>query len=158
MASVSFFLILFCLSLFTAVLGLETDDCKPTSCKKHGPKIRFPFRIKKRSPEYCGYRGFEVFCNEKNETMLLLPSSVQVAVKHIDYVTQQIHLYDPENCLPRKLPQLNLSSSNSPFRFSYDNYNYTMFNCSAPFENRCGVPIPCLDDSRLKRIERSRVF
>ncbi|GER46405.1 receptor serine/threonine kinase [Striga asiatica] len=144
MATMSFFLLLFYLSLFS-VLGLETDDCKPTRCKKHGPKIQFPFRIKERSPEYCGYRGFEVFCDEKHETMLLLPSSVQVVVKDIDYVTQQIHLYDPENCFPRKLPQLNLSSS--PFFPDYYR-NYTLFNCSAPFERNCGIPIPCLDDSR----------
>ncbi|CAA0813614.1 Protein kinase superfamily protein [Striga hermonthica] len=145
----SFFLVLFYLSLFTAVLGLQSDDCKPTRCKKHGPKIQFPFRIKERSPEYCGYRGFEVFCDETHETMLLLPSSVQVVVKDIDYVTQQIHLYDPEKCLPRKLPQLNLSSS--PFFPDYY-HNYTMYNCSAPSKSLCGFPIPCLDDSRYHHI------
>ncbi|GER30340.1 RING/U-box superfamily protein [Striga asiatica] len=81
----------------SCVLGLETDDSKPTSCKKHGPEIQFSFRIEGKARITVGIEVLKCFAMRKNETMLLLPSSVQVAVKHIDYATQQIHLYDPEN-------------------------------------------------------------
>ncbi|KAI3453610.1 hypothetical protein Pfo_010273 [Paulownia fortunei] len=77
----------------------------PRRCRKDGPRIQFPFRHKYQHPEYCGYPGFDVYCDQKNETVLVLPFSVNLIVKKINYVSQQVHLYDPEKCLPQKLPQ-----------------------------------------------------
>ncbi|KAL4280937.1 hypothetical protein GQ457_03G028120 [Hibiscus cannabinus] len=31
------------------------DGCQPTSCKRGGPSVRFPFRLKGLHPEHCGY-------------------------------------------------------------------------------------------------------
>ncbi|KAK6118993.1 hypothetical protein DH2020_047279 [Rehmannia glutinosa] len=138
----SLFLIFIFFSLFFPVLG---DDCKPTSCRKNGPTIQFPFRHKFLRPEYCGYPGFDVYCNENNETVLALPLSVNVVVKKINYVSQQVHLYDPEKCLPKKLPYLNLSASPFHFLETYL-YDYTLFNCSASKRNLYNF-IPCLGDS-----------
>ncbi|GER26869.1 RING/U-box superfamily protein [Striga asiatica] len=132
----------FCL-LYSAVLGVEIDDCKPTRCMKHGPTIRFPFRDKNRSPQHCGYPGFDVFCNESNDTVLELPSSVQVAVKKINYVLQQVELYDPEKCLVKKLPHLNLSTF--PLQFlNTENLDYILVNCS---RRSLFNSFPCLGDS-----------
>ncbi|KAI3453542.1 hypothetical protein Pfo_010205 [Paulownia fortunei] len=124
------FFIFIVLTLFFPVLGVGTDDCTPRRCRKDGPRIQFPFRHKYLHPEYCGYPGFDVYCDQKNETVLVLPFSVNVIAKKINYVSQQVHLYDPEKCLSQKLPQLNLSAS--PFRFlEKDLSDYDIFNCSA---------------------------
>ncbi|KAL3645665.1 hypothetical protein CASFOL_010845 [Castilleja foliolosa] len=134
--------------LFILALGrVETDKCKPTRCSKHGPTIKFPFRDKHLHPEYCGYPGFDVFCNEKKETVLVLPVSVQVVVEYIDYVHQQVQLHDPEQCLVNKLPHLNLSTSQFHFLKKYYLHNFTLFNCSGS-KRYIRYPIPCLDGSR----------
>ncbi|CAA0838178.1 Protein kinase superfamily protein [Striga hermonthica] len=136
---------IFCL-LYFAVLGVEIDDCKPTRCMKHGPTIRFPFRDKNRSPQHCGYPGFDVLCNESKETVLELPFSVQVAVKKINYVLQQVDLYDPEKCLVKKLPHLNLSTS--PLQFlSTEKWDFILVNCSDASRRGLFYSFPCLGDS-----------
>ncbi|GFP85125.1 probable receptor-like protein kinase at5g39020 [Phtheirospermum japonicum] len=102
----SVFLVLIFFSLFFPVLGVEeTGDCKPTRCSEYGPTIQFPFRDKYLHPEYCGYPSFDVFCNEKKETVLVLPFSVQT-------------------------PYLNLSSSPFHFVVGDEEYKFTLFNCS----------------------------
>ena len=44
------------------------DKFQKAKCKKHGPAMRFPFRLDKQ-PEYCGYPGFVLSCNQRNETV-----------------------------------------------------------------------------------------
>ncbi|KAK4400340.1 Rust resistance kinase Lr10 [Sesamum angolense] len=118
----------------------------PTRCRKGGPLIQSPFRHKYQHPEYCGYPGFDVYCDEKNDTVLVLPNSVKVIVKKIKYVSQLVHLYDPGKCLSQKLPYLNLSVS--PFHFvdmrNIDDYN--LFNCSVRHSDPYNS-ISCLGDS-----------
>ncbi|KAL3645692.1 hypothetical protein CASFOL_010872 [Castilleja foliolosa] len=146
----SVFLVFIFSSLFFPVLGVEeTGDCKPTRCSEYGPTIQFPFRDKYLHPEHCGYPGFDVFCNEENDTVLVLPFSIQFLVDQIDYVYQQVKLYDPAHCIAKKLPYLNLFSS--PFHFvDGENFlHYTLFNCSAASSERhLGPVIPCLGDFR----------
>ncbi|KAL2550716.1 Rust resistance kinase Lr10 [Forsythia ovata] len=116
--------------LFSPLLIAGLDDCTTTWCSKGGPIIRFPFRNKFLQTEHCSYPGFNLYRNKSNETVLELPFSVKLVVKKIDYVSQIIHLYDPDGCLPQKLLYLNLSAS--PFHF-FENplYDYVLFNCSA---------------------------
>ncbi|GLU24402.1 hypothetical protein SLE2022_405370 [Rubroshorea leprosula] len=125
------------LSLFGFVLMVRVtelhaakDECQPKKCNHH--TIRFPFRLKEQ-PEHCGYSGFELSCNEENQTVLELQQNVKLFVKRINYKAQWIKLHDPEDCLPRQLPNLNLSAS--PFHDYRDKINgrprkYTIFNCS----------------------------
>ncbi|GFP91889.1 glycerophosphodiester phosphodiesterase protein kinase domain-containing gdpdl2 [Phtheirospermum japonicum] len=143
-----FLVFIFFSLLFPAGLGgVETDDCKPTSCSKDGPTIQFPFRNKYLSPEYCGYNpGFDVFCNERNETVLILPLSVQVVVKKINYVDQQVEIYDPEKCLVKKLTHPDLSASSFHF-LSEDLDDYVLFNCSGSKTDLDYFSIPCHDDT-----------
>ncbi|KAL0285453.1 UNVERIFIED_CONTAM: Rust resistance kinase Lr10 [Sesamum angustifolium] len=101
----------------------------PTRCRKGGPLIQSPFRHKYQHPEYCGYPGFDVYCDEKNDIVLVLPNSVKVIVKKIKYVSQLVHLYDPGKCLFQKLLYLNFSVS--PFHFvDMSDIDYNLFNCS----------------------------
>ncbi|EYU21067.1 hypothetical protein MIMGU_mgv1a023848mg [Erythranthe guttata] len=132
------------LPLVVLVLGND-DDCMQTSCRDDGPIIRFPFRHQTQQPQHCGYPGFDLNCDHKNNTVLVLPFSVNVVVNKINYVTQTILVYDHEICLPKKLHDLNLSAS--PFHVKYYLYDYTLFNCSDPPRRDLGNAIPCLGDS-----------
>ncbi|EYU21042.1 hypothetical protein MIMGU_mgv1a020230mg, partial [Erythranthe guttata] len=97
--------------------------------RKHGPTIQFPFKRKNQQPQRCGYPGFNLYCDHKNDTVLVLPFSVNVIVKKINY-----------------LPHLNLSAS--PFRFLIKFLdNYTLFNCSDQPGRDFRTLIPCLGNS-----------
>ncbi|KAJ6881502.1 RING-H2 finger protein ATL21A [Populus alba x Populus x berolinensis] len=118
------------------------ETFREEKCKKHGPAIRFPFRLDKQ-PEYFGYDpGFVLSCNERKETLLQLPTSVTLNIKKIDYKLRLIIAAAPDNCFPRQLR--NFSLSKSPFKFAGDYpYDYALFNCTSKhgdFYDR----IPCL--------------
>lgn len=108
------------------------------------PAIKFPFRHKDHQPTHCGYPGFDLYCDQKNQTVIELPSSVKLLVKNINYKSQEIHVYDQHGCLPIQLPHLNLSAS--PFQFrSYHLRDYTTFNCSQSYYYRWSpIRAPCL--------------
>ncbi|CAL5364514.1 unnamed protein product [Camellia sinensis] len=113
-----------------------------------GPNIRYPFRLKddqqQQQPHHCGYPGFDLSCDHENHTMLELPFSVKVAVKEIDYISQLIHTYDPHDCFPQLLQNLNLSTTTPPFQLATnENSNYSFFSCSStkPISYN---PITCL--------------
>ncbi|KAB5524137.1 hypothetical protein DKX38_021886 [Salix brachista] len=123
---------LLCLLLLLLVshgVGLE-DMCREERCKKHGPVIRFPFRIKGKQPDHCGYPGFDLSCTDRKETLLELPTSVKLYVNEIDYALQLIIARDPDECLPKQLR--NFSLSRSPFGSGYKGLsNYSFFNCTS---------------------------
>ncbi|PRQ56234.1 putative glycerophosphodiester phosphodiesterase, protein kinase RLK-Pelle-LRK10L-2 family [Rosa chinensis] len=128
-------LILFFWFIFLAfsskVLCENLNTCRVLMCGEYGPAIRFPFSLKGSHPENCGYPGFLVSCNEKNETILELPIPVKFTIKNIDYKNQYIQLYDPENCLLVKLLKVH-NMPISPFNYSeYQMTNITLFNCSS---------------------------
>ncbi|CAK9171347.1 unnamed protein product [Ilex paraguariensis] len=111
-------------------------------CRHNGPSIRFPFWVKGFHLDRYRYPGFELSCDKNKQTILDLPFSVKLFVKKIDYKSQVIRLYDPDGCVPAKLPNLNLSAS--PFQFN-EIYlgNYSLFNCSAP-GRQIHDSVPCL--------------
>jgi hypothetical protein len=123
-------------ALITIDLGEGQSGCDDQlRCGHHGPAIRFPFRLSSQ-PEHCGYPGgFTLSCIDRKHTLLELPNSVKLFVKKIDYKSQVIQLYDPDDCFARQLRGLNLSSS--PFQFidSYYLDDFGLFNCS-PSETR----------------------
>jgi hypothetical protein len=126
---------LFLFVAFIVDLGEGQNGCADESrCGHHGPAIRFPFRLNSQ-PDDCGYPGFNLYCTEKNQTVLELPISVKLFVKKIDYKSQAIQLYDPQHCFPRQLRGLDLSSSPFDlFSSPFDRYppfsNFTLINCS----------------------------
>lgn len=139
------------LFIFFASLNLadaDGDVCEPTRCKRNGPAISFPFRLRDGQPRHCGYPGFELSCTpNKKHTVLELPLSVKLFVKHINYTSQQLHVYDPLACLARQLPNLNISAS--PFEFvtmttDYSLDSFSFFNCSSGEREYYGSILPCL--------------
>jgi hypothetical protein len=119
---------LFLFVAFIIDLGEGQNVCAKSRCGSNGPDIQFPFRVNSQ-PDDCGHLGFNLSCTE-NQTVLELPISVKLFVKEIDYMSQEIHLSDPDKCFPRHLRQLNLSSSS--FQLSEDHHlsDYALFNCS----------------------------
>ena len=138
--------------LFIVDLGEGHNRCPQLRCREDGPAIRFPFRLKDRQPDqYCGYPGFDLYCNDKNDTVLELPTSVKAFVKHIDYKSQLIIVTDSDNCFPRKIQGINLSSP--PFQFydrKIDSYlsDFGLFNCTPETDTDSSDLIPCLSSSR----------
>ncbi|XP_065868128.1 rust resistance kinase Lr10-like [Euphorbia lathyris] len=133
----------FCLfMLFILSHGLALNECKQSRCRKNGPAIRFPFRLKNQQPEHCGFPGFDLSCTETRDTLLELPNSVKLNVDRIDYVYQVIHTSDPSNCLPKQIINFNLS--NSAFKFGDSSRNdYAFFNCTS-IARREYLFMPCL--------------
>ncbi|KZV39515.1 hypothetical protein F511_19514 [Dorcoceras hygrometricum] len=104
-------------------ISVRADDCTLSRCSFDGPEVRFPFRLKSRQPQHCGYNpGFDL-----NETLLALPFSDNFRVVGIYYGLQEISLHSTMSCYP----QLNLSASSFRMSPGYDLKSYTMFNCSA---------------------------
>nr|TKS17350.1 glycerophosphodiester phosphodiesterase protein kinase domain-containing GDPDL2-like [Populus alba] len=109
---------------------LLRDPCPEASCKKDGPAIRFPFMLKEKQQDHCGYPGFELSCTDRKETLLQLPNSVKLYVNKIDYASQLLVASDPHNCLPGQLR--NFSLSTSPFQFGdMEQDDYSFFNCTS---------------------------
>ncbi|XP_009614900.1 RING-H2 finger protein ATL20-like [Nicotiana tomentosiformis] len=108
----------------------SVDVCNPTVCSEvgMGPEIRFPFRLKNRQPDRCGYPGFDLSCNERGQTIITLPFSGDFLVIDIDYTAQSIILYDPDFCLVKRLIDFNIT--NSPFRADHQR-NYTIVRCTS---------------------------
>ncbi|KAB5548410.1 hypothetical protein DKX38_011816 [Salix brachista] len=130
---------LFCF-MFIAELGASLN-CT-TSCGNRGVDIRFPFWIKDRQPDQCGYPGFALSCNERGDIVLeptdpqgcLLrqDSSYSSSVFHIekiDYRNQVILASDPQGFLLRQ--DSSYSSSVFHLQFKMSKVNFTIFNCSS---------------------------
>ncbi|XP_030935778.1 rust resistance kinase Lr10-like [Quercus lobata] len=129
--------------LFIVDLGEGHNSCPELQCG-NGPPIRFPFRLKDRQPDqHCGYPGFDLYCSHSNDTVLELPTSVKAFVKNIDYKSQLIEVTDSDNCFPRKILRLNLSSS--PFQFKNSLYNFSLFSCKPDTES--SYQVPCLNSA-----------
>ncbi|KAI3862492.1 hypothetical protein MKX03_011580 [Papaver bracteatum] len=109
-------------------------------CSKGEPGISYPFRIKGRQNERCGFPGFDFTCN-MSKTVLELPFSEPFFVSYINYgcTYNEIQLLDPENCLTRRFLNL-LNLSGTPFvgiRFT----DYSFFNCSSDVSNSFTAPV-----------------
>ena len=128
-------------ALFIVDLGEGRNWC-PERCGDHGPDIRFPFQlIKDRQPDHHG--GFDLYCNDKNDTVLELSTSVKAFVKKIDYKSRSIEVTDSDGCFPRKIRGLKLNLSSSSFQFKNDLSDYALFECTPNTESSYYL-IPCL--------------
>uniref|UniRef100_A0A6M2EK52 Protein kinase domain-containing protein n=1 Tax=Populus davidiana TaxID=266767 RepID=A0A6M2EK52_9ROSI len=110
--------------MFIAELGVSLN-CTG-SCGNHD--IRFPFWIKDRQPEQCGYSGFDLSCNEMGDIVLELPAAVKLHIEKIDYKNQVIYARDPQVCLLSQ--HSNFNSSVFHIQFKMSKVNFTTFNCS----------------------------
>lgn len=147
----------------------QADECIPARCNPSGPEIRFPFWLKDHHPQSCGYSSqFQLSCSPDNTTTefhlqypiktspgnnsVPLPLPVKYAVLRINYQSQQMGVsYLNGSCLPKQLPNNNLTSSQPfPFDLSRYSYNFTLFNCSSNNNGSAaaipkqGNVVPCL--------------
>lgn len=122
--------VLFLLILGIVVLAAEhhpdLDECPITKCSDDGPLIQFPFR-QQNYPLHCGHPDFEVFCLN-NLTMIQLSSSSGIfPIRTVDFNEKIFEVYDQDGCLPRRLLNLNISSTS----LLHLNLNtFTLLNCS----------------------------
>ncbi|KAL2318121.1 hypothetical protein Fmac_031997 [Flemingia macrophylla] len=123
--------------------ALGNNGCTEDKCGR--VRIQFPFHLRNTNlnsnPPTHFPPGFDLLCTDAAETMLELPSvPVKLSVQNIDYKSQQIQIYDSQNCLPRQLIKLG-NSSISPFKFrSFGESNVSFFRC-----NSMSCPILQLD-------------
>ncbi|KAK9919379.1 hypothetical protein M0R45_027974 [Rubus argutus] len=131
--------------LFLLILGIiiaaehhpDFDECPITKCSDDGPLIQFPF-CQKNYPLHCGHPDFEVFCLN-NITMIQLSSSSGIfPIRTVDFEEQNFEVYDQDGCLPRRLLNLNISSTSlfqpqknysDPCQ-RYSKSTFTLLNCS----------------------------
>ncbi|KAL9385313.1 hypothetical protein Peur_022323 [Populus x canadensis] len=130
-------------------------DCSISACGIDDVPVRFPFRLQGNQPRNCGYPGFDLSCNNRWTTVLKLPHSGDFLVRGIDYRTQQIQLYDKDNCLPKRLLQLNLSGS--PFAAVF-HQNYTFLSCPTQLVMSRFPIIDCLSNSTISVLATSSTF
>ncbi|MCL7038190.1 hypothetical protein MKW94_026282 [Papaver nudicaule] len=122
-------------------------------CTKDEPTVRFPFTIKGRGNDTCGSPGFQLSCDEINKTVLELPFSGKFFVRNVYSFLQKIEIYDPDNCLPKRILKLNLTGT--PYQLgelgvSYQ--TYSLLNCSSSIEGLLKITkefkhIRCLSSS-----------
>ncbi|KAK4485335.1 hypothetical protein RD792_007972 [Penstemon davidsonii] len=147
--------------IFLIFSAKAQEDCRPTSCHTSGPIIRFPFRLKGRQPERCGYPGFDLSCNSHNITEFdfqfpvrasirntVIPITAKATVQEINYQTQLIRVSVLNgSCFPTRIPT---TATSSPFQMYIEPHwrsGYTIFNCS---QNRDSIfslgPINCFEN------------
>ncbi|KAG9144841.1 hypothetical protein Leryth_018979 [Lithospermum erythrorhizon] len=146
-----FLKILIILSLLNSV-AYASNDCKISFCSSSTFPIRFPFALISEPPQDCMYPGFNLRCSFEGLPILDLPNSGEYFVRDIDYLTQEIQLYDTYNCLPRRLMELNLSSS--PFMAGY-NQNYTFLRCPTELVRSRFTTVECLSNSTVSVLAAS---
>ena len=126
------------LLLMNAVFVLS-DECRESRCSSYGPPIRFPFRLVDETNDHCGYPGFDLSCDEFDETILVLPTvsgPLKLHVRDISYRSQEVislYGYWKEDCPNKQLVNLN-DLRNSPFQIKPiepETANITFFNCSS---------------------------
>ncbi|KAJ8442107.1 hypothetical protein Cgig2_007945 [Carnegiea gigantea] len=113
------------------------NGCMIHMCSYNDPitrLVQFPFWIRNQEeplPNYCGYPGFDLFCDGANRLSIHLPNSGVFFVQAIDYVKQELLLNDPNNCLPERLLSHNhsISGNCSPF-VPMQEQVYWLYNCS----------------------------
>ncbi|XP_059651246.1 putative RING-H2 finger protein ATL21A [Cornus florida] len=130
---------------FLSPVIYATNHCPQTSmCANSSFSIRFPFQLKGQESQNCSYPGFDLSCSSQGVTVLNLPYSGEFLVRDINYQAQEIQLYDPYNCLPRRLLDINLSGC--PFSPSYYQ-NYTFLSCPSELTRSRFTSIDCLSNS-----------
>ncbi|EEF39071.1 RING-H2 finger protein ATL3K, putative [Ricinus communis] len=140
MGNLEIFFLLFLLPIIYA-----SEHCAVSKCSNDKVPVRFPFRLEGlQSQQQCGYPGFNLSCNNQRKTVLKLPYSGDFLVRGINYLTQQIQLYDPDNCIPKRLLSFNLSGS--PF-LAAAHQNYTFLSCPSQLVESRFTTINCLSNS-----------
>ncbi|XP_055814377.1 putative RING-H2 finger protein ATL21A [Solanum dulcamara] len=139
--------------LFSSIYA--KSDCPVNSiCGNNSFEIRFPFGLEGPQNQHCTYNpGFNLKCNNQGRVILSLPGAGDFYVRDINYLTQQIQLYDPYNCLPERLTNFQLPSS-SVFKAVYYR-EYTFLTCSTDLVSSYFNVIGCMSNSTISTLATS---
>ncbi|GMY38647.1 RING-H2 finger protein ATL20-like [Fagus crenata] len=122
--------------------------CETSYCGENRlPLVEFPFQLNTSQAKRCGYPGFNLSCDNKNQTTLTLPNSGDFHVDYINYQDNLIYITDPDDCFPRRFLKQSFNLLGSPFQLknTMSNHNYTFYNCSFnKTTHSLSQPIPCL--------------
>ncbi|KAF7828138.1 putative RING-H2 finger protein ATL21A [Senna tora] len=92
-----------------------------------------PFYLRGTKEPNCGLPGFELFCNEKNQTILSLPKGGDLLVKGISPEQQKLWVNDPQDCLLARFVHGDIDFEESPFHWSsiyLDPFDLNFLNCT----------------------------
>ncbi|XP_051121547.1 rust resistance kinase Lr10-like isoform X2 [Andrographis paniculata] len=163
--------IILCTLIFFVGLSNCDDVCKPASCSSSGPVVRFPFWLKNRHPDWCGFPGFELSCSRSGDTELdflfpvkasidkvTIPLNMTVSVGVIDYKEQKMLVRNSvaRSCLPERPPRSNFSAF--PFEVEPLGYDggYTLFNCTNARDN--GNRVACLSSQSYEVVAFGSIY
>lgn len=133
--------LLFLLLIFSVVHS--ENHCPNSFCGNNTFQIRYPFKLEGEQFQNCDYT--DVKCNSTQSIAVLeLPFSGDFYIRYIDYDSSTVELYDPNNCLPRRL--MNLSLQDSPF-VAKDSQTFTFYNCPSEAVRSNLTAIECLSNS-----------
>ena len=143
------------------LLPHSTGSTTPPTCKRYcgSPElaIEFPFQLTQNyttsveRDARCGYKGFEVSCNKRNQSLIKLPDAGEFVVKNIFLEKQYVWINDPDECLAKRFLQ-KIDLKDSPFGWGLHNFDLVIFyNCTeSPGKSVVDsqLRIPCLSDER----------
>jgi len=107
--------------------------CNPESCSD-GQSISFPFHIQGVQPDYCGYPGFSISCNDKGKPVFNLSNSEYI-IHEIYYQNQSLRVSNAAvfGKSPSCTPQIqNISLDDGRFRRSSNSKDlFLLYNCNS---------------------------
>ncbi|XP_047951302.1 putative RING-H2 finger protein ATL21A [Salvia hispanica] len=141
------------LSLLNISTILGHNVCPSSECGN--VSVHYPFNLEHEMPSSSSINcvNFNLICNDSSGTTIFhLPPEVHFYVRKINYTQQYIQLYDPQNCLTKRLFDLSLPVP-SPFKTNYE--NYTLYVCPPDLAM---ASIPCLSNSTNMTVVASGSF
>lgn len=122
-------------------------------CGSNFFEVSFLCNYKADDSKTVAIPGFVMDCSiQRNRAVLNIPYSGDFHVRDVDYLKQEIQLYDPNDCLPWRLMDFNLSSS--PFMADYYR-NYTFLSCPSDYTISQITTINCLSNSTVSVLATS---
>ncbi|XP_061976665.1 LEAF RUST 10 DISEASE-RESISTANCE LOCUS RECEPTOR-LIKE PROTEIN KINASE-like 2.1 [Populus nigra] len=107
--------------------------CNPKSCSD-GQSISFPFHIQGVQPDYCGYPGFTISCNDKGKPVFNLSNSEYI-IHEIYYQNQSLRVSNAAvfGKSPSCTPQIqNISLDDGRFGQSSNSTGvFLLYNCNS---------------------------
>ncbi|XP_011037151.1 PREDICTED: glycerophosphodiester phosphodiesterase protein kinase domain-containing GDPDL2-like [Populus euphratica] len=121
------------------------------SCGNRGPDIRFPFRIKDKQPDHC---GFDLSCSKDNNTVLKLPTGLSLHIERIDYIHRLIYARDPQGCFLSEKRSLYIGKIPCLRTYKHEVYavessisisNFDLLSCTKMY-NIYGIPYSMMQE------------
>ncbi|XP_049351528.1 putative RING-H2 finger protein ATL21A [Solanum verrucosum] len=149
-------LVFFVSFLFFSSVYANYDCPLDSICGNNRFDIRFPFGLQgPQNLQHCTYPGFNLKCNHQGRGILNLPGAGDFYVRDINYLTQEIQLYDPSNCLPKRLIDFQMPSLSVFKSVSYR--NYTFLTCSTDLVKSRFSVIDCMSNSTISTLATSSI-